>query len=90
MSARPCSSATAAWWAIASSSARSSSVKGVSRSQTSSPICRPFHRRGRRTAWIPARPSGHAILPSSRTSAAPLAWRDSIVVLTIASSDSSR
>ena len=38
ITARPCSSATAAWCAIASSSCRSSSEKGVSRSQTSSPI----------------------------------------------------
>ena len=40
MTARPCSSATAAWWAIDASSARSWSVNGVSRSQTSSPIVR--------------------------------------------------
>src|SRR5581483_911238 len=38
ITARPCSSATAAWWAIDASSARSSSLKGVSRSATSSPI----------------------------------------------------
>ena len=71
ITARPCSSATAAWCAIEASSARSSSENGVSRSQTSSPICRPFQRSGVRTACWPARPSGHATLPSSRTSAAP-------------------
>ena len=38
----------------------------------------------------PARPSGHAIRPSSSTSAAPVACTASIVVFTIASSDSSR
>ena len=43
-----------------------------------------------RTACSPGRPSGHAILPSSSTSAAPVAETASIVVLTIASSDSSR
>ena len=46
MTARPCSSATAAWWAIEPSSARSSGVNGVSRSQTSSPIWRRFQRSG--------------------------------------------
>ena len=61
ITARPCSSATAAWWAIASSSCRSSSENGVSRSQTSSPIWRRFQRSGSRTAWTPERPSGHAI-----------------------------
>ena len=60
------------------------------RSQTSSPITRPFQRSGKRIAWSPERPSGHAILPSSRTSAAPVAPTASIVVSTIASSDSSR
>src|SRR5581483_245744 len=90
ITARPCSSATAAWWAIDASSARSSSLKGVSRSATSSPIWRRFQRSGVRTACFPARPSGHAILPSSRTSAAPVAETASIVVFTIASSDSSR
>ena len=61
MTARPCSSATAAWCAIEASSCRSSSVNGVSRSQTSSPICRRFQRSGMRTACAPARPSGQAI-----------------------------
>ena len=41
-------------------------------------------------AWAPARPSGQAILPSSSTSAAPVACSDSIVVRTIACRDSSR
>ena len=90
MTARPCSSATAAWCAIDESSWRSSSVNGVSRSATSSPITRRFQRSGVRTAYSPARPSGHAIFPSSSTSAAPVAATASIVVLTIASSDSSR
>ena len=90
MTARPCSSATAACDAIDASSAFSSSVNGVSRSHTSSPICRRFQRSGRRTAYAPARPSGHAIFPSSSTSAAPVAPTAAIVVLTIASSDSSR
>ena len=49
-----------------------------------------FQRSGRRTAYAPARPSGQAIFPSSSTSAAPVACSDSIVVFTIASSDSSR
>ena len=54
--ARPCSSATAAWCAIAS---RRLVVRreGVSRSQTSSPICRRFQRGGNRVA-APERPSG--------------------------------
>ena len=56
MTARPCSSATAAWCAIASSSCRSSSENGVSRSQTSSPIWRRFQRSGSRTACVPGRP----------------------------------
>ena len=60
---RPCSSATAAWLAIASSSCRSSSENGVSRSTTSSPIVRPRQRNGSRTACTPARPSGQAIAP---------------------------
>ena len=71
MTARPCSSATAAWCAIDVSSARSCSVKGVSRSQTSSPIARRFQRSGSRIACAPGRPSGQAMFPSSRTSAAP-------------------
>ena len=69
MTARPCSSATAAWWAIASSSARSSSEKGVSRSQTSSPIWRRFQRSGRRTrvrARAPFRPSDLAVFEHER------------------------
>ena len=90
ITARPCSSATAACDAIDASSACSSSVNGVSRSQTSSPICRRFHRSGRRTAYAPARPSGQAMFPSSSTSAAPVARTAAIVVFTIASSDSSR
>ena len=76
-------------WAIDASSARSASVKSVSRSQTSSPISRPFHRSGVRTAKLPARPSGRATAPSSSTSAAPHASTASIVARTIASSDSS-
>ena len=52
ITARPCSSATAAWWAIDASSSRSSSVNGVSRSQTSSPIWRRFQRSGIRTACV--------------------------------------
>ena len=52
ITARPCSSATAAWWAIASSSARSSSENGVSRSATSSPICAP----------LPAQRRAHRVL----------------------------
>src|SRR6266511_3309518 len=90
MTARPCSSATAACDAIDASSASSSSLNGVSRSQTSSPICRRFQRSGNRTAYVPERPSGHAIFPSSSTSAAPVACTAAIVVFTIASSDSSR
>ena len=39
--------------AIDVSSARSSAVKGVSRSKTSSPICRRFQRSGSRTACAP-------------------------------------
>ena len=70
---RPCSRATAAWFAIASSSWRSSSVNGVSRSTTSSPICLPRQRSGSRIAWRPARPSGQAMRPSSSTIAAPVA-----------------
>ncbi len=58
MTARPCSSATAAWFAIDASSLLSSVVKGVSRSQTSSPIWRPFQRSGSRTACRPADPLG--------------------------------
>ena len=50
----------------------------------------PRQRSGRRTAYAPARPSGQAIFPSSSTSAAPVAPTASIVVFTIASSDSSR
>ena len=57
MTARPCSSAIAAWCAIEASSAASCSVNGVSRSQTSSPICRRFHS-GSRIACLPARPLG--------------------------------
>ena len=53
ITARPCSSATAAWCAIASSSASSSAENGVSRSQTSSPICRRFQRSGSRTLYAP-------------------------------------
>ena len=90
MTARPCSSATAAWWAIDCRSAWSSAVNGVSRSQTSSPIWRRFQRSGRRTLYAPARPPGQAISPSSSTSAAPVASTAAIVVFTIASSDSSR
>ena len=90
ITARPCSSATAAWWAIEESRARSSSVNGVSRSATSSPIWRRFQRSAVRTAYAPARPSGQAMRPSSSTSAAPVAPTASIVAFTIASSDSSR
>ena len=90
MTARPCSSATAAWFAIEARSFFSSSENGVSRSQTSSPTSRPFQRSGRRTACAPARPSGHAMRPSSSTSAAPVASTAAIVVWTIAASDSSR
>ena len=50
----------------------SSSVNGVSWSATSSPISRRFQRSGVRTACLPAR-LGHAMRPSSRTSAAPVA-----------------
>ena len=53
MTARPCSRATAAWWAIDVSSARSCSVNGVSRSQTSSPIARRFQRSGSLIACAP-------------------------------------
>ena len=52
----------------------------MSRSTTSSPIGRPRQRSGSRTACAPARPSGHAMRPSSRTTAAPVAWSDSTVV----------
>ena len=90
MTARPCSSATAAWVAIDASSSLSASVNGVARSATSSPICLPRQRSGWRNACSAAVPSGHAIRPSSSTSAAPVAESASIVVLTIASSDSSR
>src|SRR5271169_2664644 len=41
MTARPCSSATAACWAIDASSSPSAGVNGVGRSATSSPIWRP-------------------------------------------------
>ena len=90
ITARPCSSATAACVAIDASSSRSPSLNGDSRSATSSPICRPRQRSGWRTACVDATPSGHAMRPSSSTSAAPVASSASIVVLTIASSDSSR
>ena len=56
ITARPCSSATAAWCAIASRSASSSAENGVSRSQTSSPICRRFQRSGMRHG-VRARPT---------------------------------
>ena len=56
----------------------------MSRSQTSSPTWRPFQRSGRRTACAPGRPSGQAMRPSSRTSAAPVACTAAIVVSTIA------
>ena len=49
-----------------------------------------FQRSGSRIACAPGRPSGQAMFPSSRTSAAPVAPTASIVVFTIASSDSSR
>ena len=62
----------------------------VARSATSSPIWRPRQRSGWRIACASARPSGQAIAPSSSTSAAPVAESASIVVFTIASSDSSR
>ena len=64
---RPCSSATAAWWAIACSSSRSSSVNGVSRSQTSSPIWRP------RPAQRQCAPRGRRHGPRARRSGRPRA-----------------
>ena len=69
ITARPCSSATAAWCAIDASSARSSSVNGVSRSATSSPICAalPAQRRPHRVlAGAALRPRDLAVLEHER------------------------
>ena len=69
ITARPCSRATAAWCAIDASSARSSSVNGVSRSATSSPITRRFQRSGVRTACFARaalRPGDLAVLEDER------------------------